>query len=68
MGILPLFKKEVARSGEIVVAMIENEATLKYYYKDTDHVRLEPRNSKYKPIKTKKATVLGKLIGLYRIY
>lgn len=61
-------KKEVARSGEIVVAMIENEATLKYYYKDTDHVRLEPRNSKYKPIKTKKATVLGKLIGLYRIY
>lgn len=61
-------KKEVARTGDIVVAMIENEATLKYYYKESDHVRLEPRNKSFKPIKTKKATIVGKLVGLYRIY
>ncbi|MEM7180430.1 MAG: transcriptional repressor LexA [Spirochaetota bacterium] len=61
-------KKEVARSGDIVVAMIENEATLKYYYKESDHVRLEPRNKSFKPIKTKKAAIAGKLVGLYRIY
>jgi repressor LexA len=60
-------KKETARNGEIVVAMIDDEATLKYYYKESDHVRLEPRNSKYKPIKTKKAQIVGKLVGLYRI-
>ena len=61
-------KKEVARNGEIVVALIEGEATLKTYFKDSDMVRLEPSNSKFKTIKTKKASIIGKLIGLYRFY
>lgn len=61
-------KKETAKNGELVVAMIENEATLKAYYKETDHVRLEARNKAYKPIKAKKVEILGKLIGLYRVY
>ncbi|MCP5498068.1 MAG: repressor LexA, partial [Leptospiraceae bacterium] len=61
-------KKEVARNGEIIVALIDNEATLKVFYKESDHIRLEPRNSKFKPIKTKKVSVIGKLVGLYRIY
>lgn len=61
-------KKDTARNGEIVVAMIENEATLKVFYKEPDMIRLEPRNVKLKPIRTKKATIIGKLIGLYRIY
>ncbi|EMN50939.1 repressor LexA [Leptospira interrogans str. L1207] len=61
-------KRDIARNGEIVVALIEDEATLKVYYKEQDQIRLEARNPKYKPIKTKKATVMGKLIGLYRIY
>ncbi|HMZ60148.1 MAG TPA: repressor LexA, partial [Leptospiraceae bacterium] len=38
------------------------------YYKETDHVRLEARNKAYKPIKAKKVEILGKLIGLYRVY
>jgi repressor LexA len=63
-----ILKKEVARNGEIVVAMVDGEATLKTYYKDPDHVRLEPSNKAFKPIKTKKAQILGKLIGLYRFY
>ncbi len=61
-------KKEVAKNGEIVVALVEDEATLKTFYKESDHIRLEPSNNTYKPIKTKKASVVGKLIGLYRMY
>ncbi|EQA38389.1 repressor LexA [Leptospira inadai serovar Lyme str. 10] len=61
-------KRDIARNGEIVVALIDDEATLKVYYKEADHVRLEARNAKYKPIKTKKAVIIGKLIGLYRVY
>jgi repressor LexA len=61
-------KKDTARNGETIVALIEDEATLKVFYKESDHIRLEPRNSKMKPIKTKKAVVLGKLIGIYRFY
>jgi repressor LexA len=61
-------KKEVAKNGEIVVALIDDEATLKAYFKEADHVRLEAKNKAYKPIKTKKVKILGKLIALYRIY
>ncbi|NCN09093.1 MAG: transcriptional repressor LexA [Leptospira sp.] len=61
-------KKDTARNGEIVVALLEDEATLKVFYKEADHIRLEPRNPKLKPIKTKKAIVMGKLIGILRFY
>lgn len=61
-------KKETARNGEIVVAMVDDEATLKVFYKESDHIRLEPRNSRYKPFKTKKAVVIGKLVGILRYY
>ncbi|MGQ2871662.1 SOS-response transcriptional repressor LexA1, partial [Leptospira santarosai] len=53
---------------DIVVALIEDEATLKVYYKEQDQIRLEARNPEYKPINTKEAVVIGKLVGLYRIY
>ncbi len=59
-------KTSVANNGDIVVALIEDEATLKYFYKEKDHIRLEPANPKYKPIITKDAIIIGKLIGLYR--
>lgn len=61
-------KKDSAKNGEIVVAMVDEEATLKVFYKEADHIRLEPRNSRLRPIKTKKAIVLGKLVGLVRYY
>lgn len=63
-----VLKKDSAKNGDIVVAMVEDEATLKTYYKESDHVRLEARNKNFKPIKTKKAQILGKLVGLFRIY
>lgn len=61
-------KKDTAKNGEIVVALIEEEATLKVFYKEQDTIRLEPRNSQLKPIKSKKVQILGKLVGLLRYY
>lgn len=66
-GDIAIIKKtSTAENGDIVVALIDDEATLKYFYKEKDHIRLEPANAKYKPIITKNATIIGKLIGLYR--
>jgi repressor LexA len=55
-----------AENGEIVVALIEDEATVKRFYREKDRVRLQPANRAYKPIRTRDAKVLGKVIGVYR--
>jgi repressor LexA len=66
-GDIAIIKKtSTAENGDIVVALIDDEATLKYFFKEKDHIRLEPANAKYKPIITKNAIIIGKLIGLYR--
>jgi len=55
------------RNGEIVVALIDNEnATLKRFYREKDHIRLQPANSKYKPIRTNKVVVQGRVKGVIR--
>lgn len=60
-------KRNTARNGEIVVAMTdENEVTLKTFYKEKDHIRLQPENDTLEPIILSNATILGKAIGLYR--
>lgn len=60
-------RKNVARNGEIVVAMTdENEVTLKTFYKETDHFRLQPENDTMEPIILNNVVILGKAIGLYR--
>ena len=60
-------RQKVARNGDIVVAMTdENEVTLKTFYKEIDHVRLQPENDTMKPIILPNCTILGKAIGLYR--
>ena len=60
-------KQKVARNGEIVVAMTEdNEVTLKRYFKEEDHIRLQPENDTMAPIILPNCTILGKAIGLYR--
>lgn len=60
-------KTKVARNGEIVVAMNEdNEATVKTFYKEKDHIRLQPENDSLEPIILNDVTILGKVIGLYR--
>lgn len=56
-----------ANNGEIVVAMTDdNEVTLKRFYKESDHIRLQPENDFLEPIILNNVTILGKAIGLYR--
>lgn len=65
--IVIIAKQEIAHNGEIVAAMTEeNEVTLKRFYKEKDHIRLQPENDTMAPIILPNATVLGKAIGLYR--
>jgi len=60
-------KQNTARNGDIVVAMTtDNEVTLKTYYKENGHFRLQPENDKLAPIILDSVTILGKAIGLYR--
>ncbi|SHJ55414.1 repressor LexA [Anaerobranca californiensis DSM 14826] len=55
-----------ANNGDIVVALIEDEATVKKFYKEKDYIRLQPENELYKPIYVKNPLILGKVIGLFR--
>ena len=59
-------KQETARNGEIVVALVGEEATVKRYFKERDHVRLQPENDAHEPIRTRDAQVLGKVVGVCR--
>ena len=60
-------KTRVAKNGDIVVAMNEdNEATVKTFYKEKDHIRLQPENDALEPIILNNVTILGKVVGLYR--
>lgn len=60
-------RKNTANNGEIVAAMTdENEVTLKTFYKEKDHFRLQPENDTMAPIILDNVTILGKAIGLYR--
>ena len=56
-----------ANNGDIVAAMTdENEVTLKTFYKEKDHIRLQPENDTMAPIILDNVTILGKAVGLYR--
>ena len=55
-----------AAEGEIVVALIGEEATVKRYYREADHIRLQPENETMEPIRTKDAKILGKVVGVFR--
>jgi len=60
-------QQQTAQNGDIVVAMTEDdEATVKTFYKERDHIRLQPENSTMEPIRLKHVTILGKVIGLFR--
>lgn len=60
-------QQQSANNGDIVVAMTEeDEATVKRFFKEKDHIRLQPENSSMEPIRLKNVTILGKVIGLFR--
>ncbi|MBO5478455.1 MAG: transcriptional repressor LexA [Clostridia bacterium] len=59
-------RQENANNGEIVVALIEDEATVKTFYKEKDHIRLQPENSTMDPIIVPDCKILGKVAGVFR--
>ena len=68
-GDLSLIEKvDSAENGDIVVALIENEATLKRFFKEKNHIRLQPENKSMSPIIVNDCKIIGRLIGIYRQY
>ena len=61
-------QKNVATNGDIVVALIENEATIKRFFKENGFIRLQPENKNYDPIIVEDCSILCKLVGIYRAY
>lgn len=59
-------KQQTANNGDIVVAMIEDDATVKRYYKENGHFRLQPENAAMQPIIVKELSILGKVVTVYR--
>jgi repressor LexA len=58
--------QETASDGDIVVALVGEEATVKRFFQEEDHVRLQPENSAMEPIRTRDVRVLGRVVGLMR--
>jgi repressor LexA len=59
-------RQETAGDGEIVVALVGEEATVKRFFKEPDHVRLQPENDAMEPIRTRDVQVLGRVVGVCR--
>jgi repressor LexA len=58
--------QDTASDGEIVVALVGEEATVKRFFREDDHVRLQPENASMEPIRSKDVRVLGRVVGLFR--
>lgn len=61
-------KTSVANDGEIIVALLDDSATVKTFYREDGYVRLQPENDNMEPIILKNVEIIGKVIGLFRIY
>ena len=59
-------EQQVARNGEIVVGLIEDGATVKRFFKESDHIRLQPENSSMEPIIVKDCAIVGKVVAVMR--
>ncbi|NLZ94108.1 MAG: transcriptional repressor LexA [Firmicutes bacterium] len=59
-------RQDTATNGDIVVALLEDEATVKRFYKEKDHIRLQPENEFYEPICSREVKIIGKVIGVFR--
>ena len=58
--------QDTARNGEIVVALVGEEATVKRFFKEADHVRLQPEKETLEPIRSREVRVLGRVVGVMR--
>lgn len=61
-------KQETAKNGDIVVAMVDDSATVKTFYKEADHIRLQPENDSMDPILVSDCSILGKVFGVFRLF
>ena len=61
-------KQEHAENGDIVVALVDDSATVKTFYREDGHFRLQPENDSMKPIILDDVSVVGKVTGLFRVY
>jgi len=61
-------KTRICDNGEIVVALIEDEATVKRFFRERDHFRLQPENPSFEPIRVRELTILGRVVALIRNY
>ncbi len=61
-------QSQTAKNGEIVVALLDDSATVKTFYKEKDHIRLQPENDALEPIITTDAKIIGKVSGVFRKY
>jgi repressor LexA len=59
-------RQETADDGEIVVALVGEEATVKRFFREADHVRLQPENDAHQPIRSREVRVLGRVVGVFR--
>ena len=58
--------QETATDGDVIVALLGEEATVKRYFRESDHIRLQPENDAMEPIRSKEVKVLGRVVGLLR--
>ncbi len=58
--------QDVAQDGDIVVALLGEEATVKRFFREDDHVRLQPENPAMEPIRSRDVSIIGKVVGLMR--
>ncbi len=65
-----VFVKEAnsADNGDLVVALVDDSATVKNFYKENGHIRLQPQNDQMEPIIVDNCTILGKVFGVFRLY
>ena len=58
--------QDTADNGDVVVALVGEEATVKRFFREPDHIRLQPENEAMEPIRSKEVKVLGRVVGLFR--
>ncbi len=58
--------QDTARDGDVVVALLGEEATVKRFFREPDHIRLQPENETMEPIRSREVKVLGRVVGLLR--
>ena len=57
-----------ARNGDMVVALVDDSATVKTFYKEDGHIRLQPENDTMDPIIVDDCQILGKVYGIFRVF